>query len=301
VTSGAAQATPLVYSFQTVDVQGATATNVQGVNNSGVSAGSFFAGGISQGFVRATDGTITTFSIDGLSTVVGGINNLGQTAGNAGDSLGFIRNPDGTFVTFAAPGAVLGINNAGTIVGYISTQGNTVVTGYLRAADGTITPINDPSGSRTVAQGINDLGQIVGNFNSQTQGFLRNTDGSFANFTVPGAHVQTAAQGINNLGDIGGFFDIASNQGFVRFADGTFETVDDPLGNITQVLGLNDLDELGGYYFDPSGVEHGFIATPVSEPALAGLFGALLVGMAVIKARRARERRRGCISLLMSV
>jgi hypothetical protein len=84
-----ANATSLAYSFQTVDIRGASATNVQGVNNSGVAAGSFFAGGISQGFVRAADGTTTTFTIDGLSTGVGGINNRGQIAGNAGTSLGF--------------------------------------------------------------------------------------------------------------------------------------------------------------------------------------------------------------------
>jgi hypothetical protein len=295
-TTGAAQATSLVYSFQTVDIQGASATNVQGVNNSGVAAGSFFGGGISQGFFRAPDGTTTTFTIDGLSTGVGGINNLGQIAGNAGTSLGFIRNPDGSFVTFAAPGAVLGINNAGDVVGYISAQGNSVVTGYLRAPDGTITPINDPSGSRTVAQGINDLGQIVGNFNSQTQGFLRNTDGSFSNFTVPSAHVQTAAQAINNLGDVGGFFDIVSNQGFVRFADGTFETVDDPLGSITEVLGMNDLEDLAGYYFDPSGVEHGFLATPepdpVPEPEMAGFLLMLVMAMRRVVPHRPRASNR---------
>ena len=199
--TGPARATP-VYSFTTIDVPGADFTVAAGINDAGVIAGSFGMAGQTDGFVRAADGTITTFSIDGLPTMAAGISNLGQVVGTVG-SLGFIRNPDGSFVTFTVPSfaQALGINNSGAVVGY--TSGPTL--GFLRNPDASVTTINDPASSNnTVAQGINDLGQIVGNINGESQAFLRETDGTFQHFIFPGAVGQTAAFAINNLGDMAG-------------------------------------------------------------------------------------------------
>ena len=95
------------------------------------------------GFLRALDGTFTTFDAPGAGTQQGvgtqtqGLNLEGATTGNYLDasyvSHGFLRAPDGTFTTFDAPGAG---------------------TGFLQG---------------TVATSINDLGQIVGQYiDSQT-------------------------------------------------------------------------------------------------------------------------------------
>jgi len=89
----------------------------------------------------------------------------------SGVEHGFLRARDGTITTFDAPGAVNGtqpngINPAGAIVG-IAFDANFVNHGFLRAADGTFTAF-DPPGSTaplgTTAVGINPVGSIVGGY-----------------------------------------------------------------------------------------------------------------------------------------
>jgi len=284
---GVAHAGP-VYSFTTIDVPGAASTIAAGINNGGVIAGTFVSSGQPEGFVRAPDGTITTFLINGAPTNATGINNLGQIVGYAG-GLGFIRNADGSFITFAVPSlaAALGINDSGAVVGYTSGP-----LGFLRNSDGSIAIINDPGSSNTVAQGINSAGQIVGNINSETQAFLRQADGTFQTFVFPDASVQTAAFAINDLGDIGGFYDVQFNHGFLELSDGTFLTIDDPLrGTVSQVLGLNDSRDLVGLYTDTDGITHGYLATPVPEPSGFAMFGIALVTLALTRGRRVRFQR----------
>jgi len=288
-TSGSNAAQAVVYSFQTIDVPGGQFTEAAGINDAGVIAGSFGNAGHTEGFVRSVNGTITPFLINGSSPSVGGINNLGQIVGTLPGSLGFIRNADGSFVTFALPvgGAALDINNSGAVVGYSQSGGVTL--GFIRNPDGSFLTIDDPASSlNTVAQGINNHGAIVGNFNFQSNAFLRDPNGTFMNFQFPGAIGQTAAFAINDLGDIGGFYDVRFNHGFVRFADGTFQTVDDPFrGNVSQVLGINDSEDLVGLYIDGNGVVHGYLATPLNVAGVPelGTWAMMLIGFGGIALR----------------
>jgi hypothetical protein len=95
------------------------------------------------GFVRAADGTITTFDPPGsVETYAVPINNKGLVAGfyQTGDRMyhGYTRRPDGTMKTFDPPGSVdtvpQGIDNsdtdAGAITGYFSS--NNLFHGFLR-------------------------------------------------------------------------------------------------------------------------------------------------------------------------
>jgi hypothetical protein len=74
---------------------------------------------------------------------------------------GFLRAPDGTFTTFDAPGAGTGayqgtfaisINPAGAITGYYTDASN-VDHGFLRARDGTITTFEAPGSGTGAYQG----------------------------------------------------------------------------------------------------------------------------------------------------
>ena len=90
-----------------------------------------------------------------------------------GNWRGFLRAPDGTFTTFdAATGPCciwtygVAINSANGIAGYYN-DGSDVNHGFLRASDGTVTILAAPgagtsAGQGTIADGINPGGQITG-------------------------------------------------------------------------------------------------------------------------------------------
>jgi predicted membrane protein len=70
---------------------------------------------------------------------------------------GFLRAPEGTITTFDAPGAAQGtfpqqINPAGTIAGYY-TDASSVNHGFVRAADGTIRTFDAPGAGTGSFQG----------------------------------------------------------------------------------------------------------------------------------------------------
>ena len=91
------------------------------------------ANGAYHGFVRATDGTITTFDAPSAAqyTTPTSINTPGAVTGLYNDandvSHGFVRAANGTFTTFEAPGAGAGAGQ-GTLAYSIGTTGAT--TGY---------------------------------------------------------------------------------------------------------------------------------------------------------------------------
>jgi hypothetical protein len=99
---------------------------------------------------------------------------------------GFLRAPDGTISTFDVAGAqstfATRINSAGTIMGFY-IDGSTVYHGFLRNTAGTITSFNAPdagtaSGQGTVGTSINSTESIAGYYvdsSGVNHGFLRTT------------------------------------------------------------------------------------------------------------------------------
>jgi len=121
--------------------KGALGTAPISINTAGDIAGTYTdASGARHGFVRAANGTITTFDAPGAGTGTGmlqgtvgfSINDAGDIAGGYLDAsavlYGFMRVANGTIITFSAPGAGAGpgllqgtggfsINGAGNITG----------------------------------------------------------------------------------------------------------------------------------------------------------------------------------------
>jgi hypothetical protein len=159
------------------------------INPAGTIAGTYTdAGNVNHGFVRAPDGTITTFDAPGAGTAAGqgtthagsdGINPAGAISGWYRDASGvdhsLLRAPDGTITTFDPPGvgtaaglgsASGGINQESTIAGQYTDQ-NSVFHGYLRTRDGKITTFDVPGAGTAAGQGpfgngINPAGEITG-------------------------------------------------------------------------------------------------------------------------------------------
>jgi hypothetical protein len=132
------------------------------------------------GYVRARDGSITTFDAPGAGTAAG--------AAFCGFFSGTCQ---GTYVS--------GINLAGAIIGW-DNDANFFAHGFVRAPDGTITTFDAPGANNpgpytgTVPYGINVEGAITGNYNADffDYGFVRAPGGAITSFEAPGA-VNTGA------------------------------------------------------------------------------------------------------------
>jgi hypothetical protein len=283
--------------FTLFDPPGAVGTVATSINSAGAITGTYFTTGVlHHGFLRAPDGTITTFDAPGAGTgfdqgtLPNSINPTGAITGYYSDANsvghGFLRAPDGTITTFDVPGAgtafslgtfAVSINPAGAITGYdIDASHNRH--GFLRATDGTITIFDGPVVFFIAPNSINLAGEITGQYFDAggTHGFLRIPDGPITIFDVPGPNSTSPVQcsypcgpGINPDGTIAGDYDDASHQlhAFARAPDGTFTTFDAPgagtgSGQGTFALGINSAGTITGYYSDANSVNHGFLRMP---------------------------------------
>jgi probable HAF family extracellular repeat protein len=166
---------------------------------------------------------------------------------------------------------LLGLNDVGQAAGYATADPNNVVgeRAFVHQPDGTFTFLTFPAGTgNSQATGINNAGVAVGFFvgaNGVNHGFLQNGM-KMTVLDVPGSTF-TQALGINNLGQVAGvFMNTAGTHGFV-YTNGTFQTVDAPLGmnkgmTTTTANGINDQGLLVGFFEDGAGNTNGFIATP---------------------------------------
>ena len=303
------------YTFQTVNFPSDTFTQVLGVNDAGVIAGyhgSGAAGNPNQGFTLVLPNTFTSENFPGSAqTQVVGINSAGNTGGFyidiAGVTHGFTK-VGGTFTTVDAPegpafNQILGVNDNGQAAGYSSTDptGVTLQQAFIHSLNGTFTALAGflPAGTQNnQATDINNSGVVSGFYLDQggvNHGFLLNgnmlTPLDFAGSTF------TQALGLNNQGQVvGDYMDgQGKTHGFV-WKNGTFQTVDDPLGaGGTTINGINGQGEIVGFFVDSAGNTDGFVGTPVPEPGTLLLVGPGLAGLLAVNRRPSARRRLGRI------
>jgi len=242
---------------------GGQGTYAMSINLEGAITGSYFdENNVGHSFVRALDGTFTSFDNPAagtsayLGTFAWNINPSWVIAGNYWDSNsvrhGFVRTPDGEFTNFDPSGSVSTfvclascINHAGTVTGYFF-DANSLTHGFVRMPDGTITEFDVPGagtdggqGQGTYATSINAEGMVTGGYvtgDDVTHGYLRAPDGRILKFDVPGAGTDgsqaqgTYAEAISDSGEVTGSY-IDSNDvqhGFVRAPDGRISKFDAP-------------------------------------------------------------------------
>jgi hypothetical protein len=172
-------------------------TAVSGLNDRGDVTGTFDAGPVTSGFIRAADGTFATFSIDGAqSTNPCSINDAGVVAGYFGGSVyhGFVRSADGSISVFDPPGSsrVVGalINNRGEVAGaFQASDRDRQQHGFMLSPDGTFVVFDPPNSTITEVNGIDDRGRIVGEGGGY--GFIRSPDGRMQLFKVPQSVITT--------------------------------------------------------------------------------------------------------------
>jgi hypothetical protein len=261
-------------------VPGAPTTENQGtfpvaINSAGTITGHFGGSFYGTGFIRTSNGKITTFdvpTIDGIS--VTDINDPGTIVGEyddeVGRTFGFYRKPNGSVAQINEPGAstISRINSAGVIAGYIYFNGVDLNRAFIRSPSGVFTIFQAPHAGTgefegTRALDINAAGVVVGDYADGqfgTHGFVRAANGKVTEFDVPDSSV-TYPSSINSAGTIVGTYsdDFGSfgSHNFIRSNSGKFTSFDLDASGLT----IDPAGRIVGTYDDAKGT-HGFIRTP---------------------------------------
>jgi hypothetical protein len=305
-----AQATP-VYNFMTINGPGDNAggTTINGISNTGTVAG--FSSNANMtvltNFVRNPDGTFTTLNINNNPLAnANDVNSKGIVVGATGGQAFVLDNGFLNLLPAAVTGATaaetaFGINDNMAIAGQFVNSTTDTTPGFVYE-NGQFTILNPVANAIvTNAQSINNQGLVAGFFSTDGQhqhGFFFST--LTDTYVLPPDPVQpnlflTQFLGVNDNGLAVGYWqDTAGSQhGFIyNLNTQTYTFLDDPNeGNnngieITQITGINDQNEITGFYVDGSGVQRGFVATDAPEPASPAL---MVLGLAAMGWRKRKS------------
>jgi hypothetical protein len=287
----AASAAPATHlRFLTINVPGATSTNVVSINNQGVIAGSYTNSTGQHGFIMAGS-QFTRFSYPGSSsTTAESINDHGAVVGvyiHNGTPAGYLRAPGGQFTSLTDPLAGTGpdqgtyansINDHGVIAGDYITSAN-IEHGFLYRSR-RFTTVDVPHGfygtpgSGNGIFSLNGAGIMVGPYTPNRTGVLDgyvNSAGHFYTITGPGAgpSTDTFPGGISDSGAIVGrtlgpsliyHGWLLSGWRYTRLNDpqATTTPVKDEVGG-TAPTDINQFGVVVGRYWDTHHTEHGFV------------------------------------------
>jgi hypothetical protein len=223
---------PSVASAQSITTFDATATSTNtfpvAINLAGTVAGEFDDGFGQHGFLRAPNGTITTF--DPTFCAVGSTSVISSSA----------------------------INSSGAVIGFCGIPN----VGFVRdPTTGAFTEINPPGSTGTQVNSINDSGEVAGSYvdsalPAKTHGFVWSPVSGYTSFDVPGGtfaedHFGVDIVSINSSGQVAGFYFVSSSvaDGFLRNPDNTFTTFPAPVaGDRVQATSMNDSAQITGFY-----------------------------------------------------
>jgi len=267
-----------------------TFNQLLGINNEGVISGYFGSGAMghpNQGYTIAPPYVnFVSDNVPGsMQTQATGINDQGLTSGfwaptNTGTdaNFGFIRVPDqhGKFqfvsvndsLVASTPSVnqLLGINDSNIAVGFYNDANNNSHGYAYNANNARLLPVNIPGAVSDAVTGVSNNNIICGFFtktDAKTDGFLRALSGGTPiEFHVPG-FTTTQFLGVNASGIAVGFF-IGSDKfphGVVYNAsNGKWMELDDKYGaQGTTLNGINDKNQIVGFYVDAAGNTHGVL------------------------------------------
>jgi probable HAF family extracellular repeat protein len=277
--------------YQQLDYPGQQNTLAYGINDSGTIAGYYWDPVLTSGGDRGftySNGNFQTYQVANFySTDLYGINNAGDLAGSYNNQnfsvvQGFVIPAGGSMQSVGPPGATqwenYGINNVGNVVGS-SFTGNTAG-GYVSTNSGFVAI--DCSNASAFPHGINDSGAIVG--------FCKDSNGIYTGFATsitcptcltsigPAGAYSNFGYGVNNAGLIVGVTEDPKGmfQGFL-LDNGVYQLLDFPGAVNTYVAGINNQDQIVGWFDGTDGNTHAFVASPVPEPATWTLMGVILI------------------------
>jgi probable HAF family extracellular repeat protein len=269
---------PLKFKFSKASVPGATQTAPGGINNAGMSVGSYVdSSGVGHGYIlsgtkvttlddpNAQSGTTAASNIQYSGTEV-----VGTYTNSAGVSVGFLYK-GGKFTDISGPTGNLGvspsaINDKGDIVGFF-IDSSKVQHGFLLKG-GKYTTLDVSGATATGANGVNNKDAIVVYW-VDTSGDLHsalttNNGKSYKDISVP----KTGALGsepldLNNKGDVCyAWYDSSKLFHGALLHGGKYYKFDYPKAVQTYGGGLNDKSTVvGGYQATSGGALAGYKAT----------------------------------------
>jgi len=278
-------------------IPGMQTSRAEDVNNSGLICGSYYGGGLRHAVVWQDGEPIELGDLSGGSgfSAAYAVNNLGQVVGYAGHPFCW---QDGTMTDLgllpgASSGYARGINDASQVVGYCRVGGDDRA---FLWQDGVMTDLGMlGSYEESEAWGINSVGQVVGrSFTGYDERPFLWDAGEMISLGVLPEGTWGRAYGINSRGEVVGLSDRASGQGaFVWTAAAGMRALDDLLDAsgegwiLNAAYGINENGQIVGSGATPDGQPHGFLLTPIPEPAPLALF---VVGAYAISRRRKATR-----------
>jgi uncharacterized membrane protein len=182
---------------------------------------------------------------------------MSAVAGAASYSFQRVVFPNDTFTQ------LLGINDAGLIAGY---HGMDVNKGFRFSLPNTFINENFPGSLQTQVIGINNSDKTSGFYidaGGVTHGFTRKANDSFTTVDYPDTGFnQLLSQ--NNHSQAAGYYadspDFTVDHAYIyNEIGGVFLLIVNPLSVNSQATGINDLQEVCGFYVDSSGTTHGFL------------------------------------------
>lgn len=282
--------TPIPFTFQTVDDPSSTVNKVNNINALGEIVGTIGSGSQSSPFESySSSSPYQSFQPITYSKAQG---TVAMAVPTANVIAGYVTNPPQLNGTWAA----VNINGLWTIFkSRKQGKGGNAVTeilglnaselgaGFYKNVYGINVPVeitvptekfiilHPPGATSAEATGINAVGDVSGweTTANGTNGFLLHV-GKYYTFSYPGA-TSTKALGVNATDQIVGSYEDSNHNphGFILSnatasqSQQVWQTIDDPYAtSATVVTGLNDLDDVCGYYVDSNNVQHGFVAIP---------------------------------------
>lgn len=235
-------------------------------------------------------------------SLASGINNSGQstgrmTVGSSWHAFWYSPNSSGAALQDigtlgGSMSAGLAVNANGTVVGYsLTSSPEWQQHAFSFSADsGTMIDLGTLGGSHSQANGINDSGKIVGwswRDDGRSEAFIYSNDTCEMLGIGRLGGYSSVANGINSQDETVGWW---SENGYDRrafiYKDGSMldlnTLLDENTGwQLVEAKSINDSGQIVGYGIDPSGIDRGFLLTPVSIPTPSGslvlvLFGAFL-------------------------
>ena len=279
-------ATAYLWQTRTIDNSAdPTFNQLLAINNAGEIAGYYGSGAVghpNKGYVVLNDTKFVSENYPGSTqTQVTGVNNGGVTVGfevdAAGNSVGFVdRNgvwqaaldPYAPTIGGVVSEQFLGVNDRNQVAGFYIKDASDDAVGFIyNDVTGAFSNVAISGATSVTATDVNDEGYISGFYTTaggKTEGFI---DEGGHILSIPGGYGDSNVQvlGLNNTGLAVGSYETSkgATDGFIySLINGDFQSFTAPSAVGQTVLnGVNDLDQIAGFYMDKSGNTHGLLVT----------------------------------------